>query len=277
MDPLNTNYKPLLGQPRSNRPVTPEVQADWLRRYKAWEAGGKVGPAPVEPLQTPGGAAVLEARRAGFEPNLRNSAAMHELTRAGANSAVMSNPYQQQIADRSRAAQMALINQMRAQQAGPSLAAMQGQGALGQSGQMALGSAAMGVGQGRGAMLGARNAGVGIAGDTGQGRLAEVMKSQASLGGAAGSLRGQDLRSAEARQQAGLGALGLTVGKRLGYAGAGTRLTELERLNNLELYKLIERANKAQIDRQLGAISGVAGMAGPIFGSSVQGAVKANE
>ena len=53
------------------------------------------------------------------------------------------NPYSENYANQARAAQMALLAQMQAQQAGPSLAGLQGQRAMAQGGQAALAQAAI--------------------------------------------------------------------------------------------------------------------------------------
>lgn len=152
----------------------------------------------------------------------------------------MANPYNAQIADQSRAAQLALINQMRGQMNGPSLAGLQGQRAMAQSGQQALGAAAMGA-PGRAAMMQAGQVGGGMAGDIGQARLAEVMRAQAGMGGASSNLRGADLRSAAAAQQAGLSADKITAGRQQFGLGTGTSLSQAELRNALENYKFGRR------------------------------------
>ncbi len=154
---------------------------------------------------------------------------------------VASNPYNEEVANRSRHAQMALMNQMRAQQAGPSLAALQGQRAMGQLGQQSIGNAAMG-GSGRAAMLQAGQAGAGVAGDTAQGRLAEIIRSQAALGGMAGGMRGNALNSAQQQQQLGLAAQRLADQSSRFNAGQGVTLAEAVRRGDLEAYKMFKRS-----------------------------------
>lgn len=117
------------------------------------------------------------------------------LNGAQQNMGAAANPYSEAYANQSRAAQGALINQMRAQMNGPSLAAMQGQRALGQSGQQALGAAAMGA-PARAAMLQAQRGAAGLAGDVGQARLAEVMRAQGGMGSLAAQMRGGDQQTA---------------------------------------------------------------------------------
>jgi hypothetical protein len=130
--------------------------------------------------------------------DVRNAPALNSMFEQGALAPDRANPYNTGVADQSRAAQLALIQQMRGQMNGPSIANMQGQRAMGAMGQQAL------MQGGRAGMLGAQGGAGGLAGDVGQARLAEVMRSQAGMGGAAGNLRGGDLRSADAQMQAGL-------------------------------------------------------------------------
>lgn len=111
------------------------------------------------------------------------------------NQGLASSPYDAAYANQARASQMALMEQMRRQAAGPSLASLQGSQALANSGQQALAAAAMG-GPGRASMLQAQQVGGGLAGDVAQGRLGEVMRSQAAMGGLAGGMRGADQQSA---------------------------------------------------------------------------------
>lgn len=173
------------------------------------------------------------------------------------------NPYQARIADQSRNAQLALMAQLQAQRNGPSIAGMQGQRAMGQMGQAALGS-----GNARAAMLGTQGAGVGIAGDTGQGRLGEIMRSQAAFGGAAGNLRGGDLRSAELQQQTGLRAQGLSDQNARAMAGIGTTLQNATRQADLENFKLYRRLGldnkKTAMDNQKSFLETVAAILGAV-------------
>lgn len=153
------------------------------------------------PANSPNEASAL-ASSFQLQRDIQNAPELDAIFRAGANAGPRANPYSTVVADQSRPAQLALIQQMRGQLNGPSLAAMQGQRALGQSGQQALMNSALGGG--RAAMLQSANVGSGLAGDVGQARLGEVMRSQAGMGGAAGNLRGADLRSADAQMQAAL-------------------------------------------------------------------------
>lgn len=140
--------------------------------------------------------------------------------RDGAIRQQATNPYDTQVADQSRAGQLALMQQMRAGLDGPSIAAMQGQRAFAQNGQQAL------MQGGRAGMLGAQQVGAGLAGDLGQARLAEVMRGQGSIGSAAGNLRGGDLRSADAQMGAGFNAQQIADQRARFYASQGARLDQ---------------------------------------------------
>lgn len=164
-----------------------------------------------------------------------------------------SNPYNAGIADQSRAAQLALIQQMRAQQAGPSLAGLQGQRGMAQVGQQAL------MQGGRAGMLGAQGASTGMAGDIGQARLAEVMRSQAGMGGVAGGLRGADLRSAEAQAQAGLRAQGINDQRAQFYSQLGATLDQARARQALENFKLARRHDKDMTNLVLSGVSDITG------------------
>lgn len=148
---------------------------------------------------------------------------------------VARNPYDAMVANQSRAGQMALMEQMRAQMNGPSLAGMQGQRALAQSGQQAL------MQGGRAGLLNAQGAGAGLAGDVGQARLAEVMRAQGGIGGVAGNLRGGDLRSADAQMQAQLQAQRLADERSKFAASRGAALSDAQRNAELEYLKLMQR------------------------------------
>lgn len=153
---------------------------------------------------------------------IQNQSAWQKMAREGAVRQQGVNPYNAGVADQSRAAQLALLAQMRAQQAGPSLAGLQSQRGMAQSGQQALAAAAMGA-PGRAAMMQAGQVGAGMAGDAGQARLAEVMRMQAAQGGLAGNLRGNDLRSAEAQAGAGLRAQNIADQRAQFYTSLGAR------------------------------------------------------
>lgn len=182
--------------------------------------------------------------------------------REGANRYEVANPYQSAVADQSRAAQMALIQQMRAQAAGPSLAGMQGQRAMGQMGQQAIGQG------GRGAMLGAQGAGAGLAADTGQARLSELMRMRAGMGGASSQLRGADLTSTREGQAVGQTAQQLADEKSRFYGLLGMRLDEARANKALEDYKLGKKRGIQERDvtektilNGLSALGGVAAAA----------------
>ena len=216
-----------------NTPTGAEVQADYDRYSKdplamLWDmltgnkntATGRVTSAAgagIDPIRSGVDAASM-AGAMGLARDVRNAPEMDAIFRNGAAGANRANPYNTGIADQSRGAQLALIQQMRAQQAGPSIANMQGQRAMGQMGQQAL------MQGGRAGMLGAAQGAGGLAGDVGQARLAEIMRSQAGMGGAAGNLRGADLRSADAQMNAMLQQRRMDEASRQFYAGQGMNL-----------------------------------------------------
>lgn len=198
--------------------------------------------------------------------NMNDVAAWGKLGAANSARQQATNPYSEQVANQSRQAQMALMSQMRAQQAGPSLAALQGQRAMGQLGQQAIGNAAMG-GSGRGAMLQAGQMGAGMAGDVAQGRLAEIIRSQASLGGMAGGMRGTALGAAEQQQRAGLAAQALQDQMARHYASLGSRADIAIRANALEELKRrkrqdlsIQKQDQQTVDKSLDSMATVASM-----------------
>lgn len=208
-----------------------DVFGSMIDRLRGQPFGGKEGQGAISPVQ------------------IANQQAWQNIARQGAVRQQATNPYNAGIADQSRAAQLALINQMRAQQAGPSLAALQGQRGMAQAGQQGL---MMG---GRAGMLGAQNASTGMAGDIGQARLAEVMRSQAGMGGAAGNLRGADLRSAEAQAQSGIRAQALNDQAAQFYAGLGARgQTAADRvaLENDKLNWRLKQAGRETNTREIG-------------------------
>lgn len=177
------------------------------------------------------------------------------------------NPYQTGIADQTRAAQLALMQQMEAQRTGPSLAAMQGQGAMGASTQQALAAGAMG--QGRNAMLGSRMASSGLASDVARARMMEDLKARAGIGGVAGALRGQDLKSAEQQQQAGLAAQGMSDEMARFYGGMGNALDSTRLAAELEQFKLQQQLITAEKKRQEEATQTALRFVGGLFGGLI--------
>lgn len=192
--------------------------------------GSTVGPTPGDPADDVFGDPFAKANKvlttAGLA-DINNFAGYQKFAqqyRDGAVRRAAQNPYNAGMANASLPAQLALLQQMKAQQAGPSIAAMQGQRAMAQGGQQALQAAAMG--QGRGAMLAAQQGGAGMAGDLGQARLSEIMKSQAGMGSMAGQARGGYLGVAEKQQQSGLAAQALADQLSNTYASVGNTLDQ---------------------------------------------------
>lgn len=168
----------------------------------------------------------LAAQNASMQPGLL----------AGANATGHANPYSNIIANQARPAQEALYAQMRAQQAGPSIAGMQGARAQGQSLQ-----AALGTGGGRGTMMQAGGIGAGLAGDTGAGVLAEQLRMSQGLGNMTAGVRGADLGVSQQESQAGLQQRGLDDAMRQFYATQGASLNDATRNADLEYFKLLKR------------------------------------
>lgn len=180
---------------------------------------------------------------------LGQNAALQPQLMGRAQRTLATNPYQTGIADQTRAAQLALMQQMEAQRIGPSLAAMQGQGAMGASTQQALAAGALG--QGRNAMLGSRMASSGLAADVARARMMEDLKARAGIGGVAGALRGQDIQSAEQQQRAGLAAQGMSDEMARFYASQGSTLDRATRDALLENYKLRQRIGQSEQERAM--------------------------
>jgi hypothetical protein len=174
-------------------------------------------------LGDPGTLANDALRLRGIGSEINNFAGYQDLAgkfRDNASRVQATNPYDTGVADQSRAGQLALMDQMRGMQSGPSVANMQGQRAFAQNGQQAL------MQGGRAGMLGAQNVGAGLAGDLGQARLAEMMRSNAGIGSAAGNLRSGDLASANAQMGAGFGAQNINDQRAQFYASQGARLDQ---------------------------------------------------
>jgi len=214
-----------------------------------WYAGG------LEELVNPKGAAERRARELLGKTEdtsaklLGQNAALQPQLMGRAQRTLATNPYQTAIADQNRAAQLALMQQMEAQRQGPSLAAMQGQGAMGQSTQQALAAGALG--QGRNAMLGSRMAAGGLASDVARARMMEDLKARAGIAGVAGGLREQDIRSAEQQQRAGLAAQGMSDEMARFYAAQGSSLDKATRDALLENYKLRQRVGQSEQERAM--------------------------
>lgn len=194
----------------------------------------------------------------GEIPNFAGFKDRNEKFRNLAIRAEGTNPYNASVADRSRQAQLALMQQMRAQQAGPSLAALQGQRAMGQLGQQAIGNAAIG-GSGRGAMLQAGQMGAGMAGDVAQGRLAEVLRTQGGIGGILGSRRGAALSSAEDQMNSGLQSQALADQRAKFYGTMGSSLANKRAQAANDNEKLFHQLKFNALNRQLGLIKDAAG------------------
>jgi len=213
------------------------------------------------PTQTGNEAGAL-AGSFGLERDIRNAGALNDIYQRGVAAAPRANPYNAQVADQSRASQLALIQQMRGQMNGPSLAGLQGQRGMAQMGQQAL------MQGGRAGMLGAAQAAGGLAGDTAQARAAEIMRAQAGMGGAAGNLRGADLRSAEAQSQAALQQRGQDDAMQRFYAQQALQLQNArnQALANREVTRLnlLTKSNTRDMQNMQNMLGYTANMAGGI-------------
>lgn len=178
------------------------------------------------------------------------------------------NPYDAGMADQSRAAQLALMQQMEAARVGPSLAAMQGRGAMGQSTQQALAAGAMG--QGRGAMLGSGQAAAGLASDVARARMIEDLKARAGIGSAASQLRGQDISSAIQQLRAGQQSQALSDEMARFYGSQGASLEDLQRNAQLEQFKLNQRLRVENEKARDKAALDTANFWASIFGSMLK-------
>lgn len=214
----------------NNRAEYDAAMAEWQRK----KASGDPFPGPM-PRFEEGLFNQNQMDQLGFPQQIRNVDQWSAMARGGANAPSRATPYSNAIADQSRAAQLALIQQMRGQAAGPSLAAMQGQQALGQMGQQAL------MQGGRAGMLAAQQGSAGLSGDVARARLAEQMRAQAGMGGVAGNLRGADQTSAANYARAALQQQQQDNAMRQFYASQGASLDEARARALLERYKLSQR------------------------------------
>lgn len=192
--------------------------------------------------------------------NFAGGAAQEQSFRQNAARLTAINPYSTGVANQSRGAQIALLEQMRAQQAGPSIASMQSQRAMGQNLQGALGA-----GAGRGAMLQARNVGAGLAGDTGQAALAEQLRLAGGAGQLVNNMRGADLTVAGQQSQAGLQAQDIADRRARVYAELGRQLAEGRSRSALEGYKLNRRLDKLPGEEGLKAAERGAGIVSTVL------------
>lgn len=235
------------------------AMAEWSRK----KAAGDPFPGPMPRLDV-AGQVNDRLQQVGFPSQIRNAGFYQDLAQTRAGAPERENPYNTVIADRSRQAQLALMDQMRAGLNGSSLAMMQGQRAFGQNGQAALGAAAMGGANPRAAMLQAQQVGGGLAGDLGQARLAEVMRQQATLGGAAGNLRGGDLRSAGVQLETGLRQRQQDDAMRQFYASQGAALVDAQGRLTLEGEKLRQRLALQAKKNDMDKVDAGVGMAGNV-------------
>lgn len=232
------------------------AMAEWQRK----KAAGDPFPGPMPRLDAPAAQAADRAT-AGMPAGIPNQGMWTDLTQRGANAAPNANPYSSIVANQVRPDQEALYTQMRAQQAGPSLAAMQGTRAQGQNLQ-----AALGAGGGHATMRQAGGIGGGIAGDTGMGQLAEQLRMSQGLGSMSSGVRGADLGVAQDQARSGLQQRGLDDAMRQFYATQGTGLNQTIGRNDLEAYKLQKRMELEGKKKDMEGVNQTAKILGPILG-----------
>ena len=232
-------------------------EQDYQRALADWQAAKQRGdpfPGPT-PQRSARLSAEVAVKDAGFNPAIRNFDTYNAMTRFGANASSRANPYSDVIANRTREGQLALLQQMRA--GGPSIAAMQG--AQGMSNALAQAAAAQGRGGSLGAMRGLGMAGAGMAGDVARARLAEQMAQQQALAQGATGLRSHDIGVAGASAQDAAQMRALDDARTRFYASQGAGLQSAQDRANLELFKLKQRKFLEDRERQLKALSNVAG------------------
>lgn len=223
-----------------------------------WNPATKEWGTIIGGLGVPSGEMTMRELGYGDVGNYAGYESLSPLLRAGAARTRAVNPYSNVVADQNRGAQLALLQQMRAQQAGPSVANMQSQRAMGQNIQGALGA-----GAGRGAMMQARNVGAGLAGDTGQAALAEQMRMMNAATGGANSLRAGDIGTANQASQFGISAQQQADTRARAYTALGRQLDESrarQALENMKAARSYDKLKQQQVMKAvsmpLGAISG---------------------
>lgn len=193
----------------------------------------------------------------GANPNIRDYDKLQAMNQGWAT-ATRDNPYSMIIANQTRPAQMALLQQMQAQAAGPSVAGAQAQAALGQNASAALGAMGRGPLAARAALAQQAGIGGGIAGDAASARLQEGMNQQRGMFGLASGMRGNDLRAAQDQAQGALAAQALQdQARRFGF-GQGMGLEQAQNRAALEYYKMLQQLAMQNEANQLNAVKGAA-------------------
>jgi hypothetical protein len=213
----------------------------------------------------------IDMGKSGLPQGVQGGDYWLKLMQQGAMAPARDNPYSSIIANQTRPAQMALIEQMRAQQAGPSVAGLQAQQALGRNAMSA--SAAMGRGPlgGLGALGQQAGIGGGIAADAASARAQDALGAQRGMYGIASGMRGQDLRSAQDQAQAGLGMRGLDDTARLGYARSGSQFGNQMDQARVEWIKAQQRLALEKEKRQQQAVQRGASTVAPVYAQGMGG------
>lgn len=216
-------------------------------------------------LAQPRQAALDTFNSLGLNSSLPNYSQWQGMNQGWANT-TRDNPYSMLIANQTRPAQMALLEQMRAQAAGPSVAGAQGQMALGQNAMSALGAMGRGPLGARAALAQQAGIGGGIAADSAGARLQEGMNQQRGMFGLASGMRGNDLRAAQDQAQGALTAQALQdQARRFGFS-QGMGLEQAQNRTALEYYKLLQQLALMNEKGQLDAVKGAANTAATVTG-----------
>lgn len=226
------------------------------------EGAGSVWTGLAQPAQ----AALNRMGALGVDPSLRDYAMWQQLNKSGMTAPERGNPYSPIIADQTRAAQTALMQQMQNRMQNQSVAGQMGAQAMGQNAMAA--SAAMGGGPLASRMAAGRmgTVGGGLMGQAAMGRMQENLGGLGGMFGVATGMRGQSLRSAADQAQAGLGMRGLEDQNRQFYAGAGAGLEEAQNRAKLAYYQMLMQLKQQGERGQQEAVGGAARGAATFLG-----------
>ena len=231
--------------------------------------GPEEGAALIGAVMVPEKVAQLRMSQSGAPGPMRDYGYWQALNRAGATAPDRANPYSSLIADQTRGAQQALMQQMQAQQAGPSVAGLQASQAMGRNAMAALGAGGGSPLAGLSALGRQAGIGAGIAGDAAAARSQDYFNAQRGGFGIASGMRGQDLRSAQDQAQSGFGMQGINDQNHLFYTGAGMGLQNANERSMLAQYQAYmqaklaaEKAQQESVSRGLSIMGTLGGMGG---------------
>jgi hypothetical protein len=181
------------------------------------------------------------AGRAGSGPSMPHDVFYSKLLEQGANAPERASPYQAEVANQNRAAQLALLQQMQSRIANDSIAGTQGAQALAQNARQGLGVMGQGALGSRLASNQMAGVGGGLAGDIGRARAQEVTGGLSGGFGAASQIRGGDLSVMGDQAQAALKQRQLDDAAKMFFASQGSRLGEAQSNAASEYAKLLRR------------------------------------